>query len=238
MDKKILIIEDEEIIAQMIQDNMEARGYKVVVAYNGIEGLRKAEAYSPDLIALDIMMSGLDGINVLRRLKKNKKTKDIPVIILSIAESYREKGLEMGAAAFVKKPFDFSALDEKIRSFSDEKKVMVVDDNKDTLKLIKTRLNTMGYEVVCVTDEKSLFDRLGDEKPDVILMDIVLPGKDGLEIIRKLKGSREYSGIPIIAFSGYVSDEVFESEIAGVDEYISGKFNEDTLAELVRKYIG
>ncbi len=237
MSKRVLVVEDEEIIASMVQDNLEARGYEVLVANSGIEGLRKAEIYEPDLIALDIMMPGLDGIDVLRRLKANKETRDIPVIILSIAEGYQKEGLKLGAAAFIKKPFDFNTLTDKIKSFTENKSVLVVEDNKETLKLIEIRMRMLGYEVRSASDEAELFSRLEEGKPDIILMDVVLPGQDGLAIIRKLKAMKEYSEIPVIVFSGYVSDELSEKEIAGVEKYIDGDINPQALVEEVRTYI-
>ena len=236
MTKQILVIEDEEVIASMIQDNLEARGYKVYVAHSGLEGLRKAEIYSPDLIALDIMMPGLDGINVLRRLKAHEKTREIPVIILSIAEGHRKEGLKLGAAAFLRKPFDFNVLTDKINSFTDKKSVLVVEDNPETLKLIEIKMKIMGFEMIGVSDEKELLKQLEKAKPDIILMDIVLSGSDGMEIIRRLKSRDEYSDIPVIVFSGYVSDELLEKEITGADKYIGGEFSLDNLAEEVRKY--
>ncbi len=237
MTKKILIVEDEEVIASMVKDNLEVRGYEVVVAYSGIEGLRKAEAHSPDLIALDVMMPGLDGITVLRRLKANEITKDIPVIVLSIAEGYKDKGLELGAAAFVKKPFNFNDLTDKIRAFTDKKSILVVDDNQETLELIESRLNIIGFDVLCVQGEEDLFKNLKRKKPDIILMDIVLQNSDGLEIIRRLKGIQEYSGIPIIAFSGYVFEGLSEGEIAGIDRYVEGEFNINNLIKEVRNQL-
>jgi len=237
MKKKILVIEDEEIIAQMIKDNLEARGYSAMIANSGLEGLQKAESFSPHLILLDIMMPKMDGINVLKRLKANTITEKIPVIIISIADSYQEEGLRFGAAAFVKKPFDFDLLTEKITDFTNKKYVMVVDDNRETLSLIKMRLEMLEYKVVCAEDEESVFEKLDIRKPDIILMDIVLSRGDGLEITRKLKGMEKYSDIPIIAFSGYVSDELSGKEITGVDRYISGEFNIKNIIDEVKKHI-
>ena len=237
MSQKILVIEDEEIMSSMLKDNLEMLGFEVIVAESGMEGLRKAEIFCPELITLDIMMPGLDGITVLEKLKLNNKTKDIPVILMSVAGGKERIGLKLGAVAFFKKPFDFERLNSKIQSITKRKSVLVVDDNPEILKLIKLKLNNLGYVTECADREEAVLEKIKQNKPDVILMDVVLSRASGFDLINKLKSREETSGIPIIAFSGFVSDEVPAREIVGVEKFINRDFTIEELASEVKNFV-
>jgi len=106
--KKILIIDDEQLIVLSTRYALEFFGYAALESYNGEDGLRKASADHPDLILLDVMMPGMDGWEVLSKLKSSEVTKNIPVILFTAKEYYNGKQLanEKGAADFLAKPFD------------------------------------------------------------------------------------------------------------------------------------
>jgi len=108
MAKKILLIDDEVELAKAIAVRLGARGYKVVVANDGSDGLLKAIVEKPDLIILDIMMPGINGLEVLRRLKDSPDTRDIPVIMLTCKgeSQFIFKAQELDIVDYVIKPFD------------------------------------------------------------------------------------------------------------------------------------
>ena len=83
MARRILLVDDEPDFVEMIQMRLEANGYEVLTAYDGTEGMKTAEAEKPDLILLDVMMPGLDGLQVLRRLRRSEAVGDTPVIMLT-----------------------------------------------------------------------------------------------------------------------------------------------------------
>ena len=102
----------------MIQVNLEKQGWQVVTAYDGKEGLEKIRAEKPDLCVLDVMMPYMDGFEVLRRLKADRATLDIPVIILSGAQGANDKvtAFDLGSIDYVCKPFDISEMRARLRS--------------------------------------------------------------------------------------------------------------------------
>jgi CheY-like chemotaxis protein len=106
--KKILIIDDEKLLVRSTGLVLDHFGYEVRGAIGGEEGLSVASAFLPDLILLDIMMPGMDGWQVLEKLKENPKTRSIPVIIFTAREYSNGRALarEKGAADFVAKPFE------------------------------------------------------------------------------------------------------------------------------------
>ena len=118
VEEKILLIEDDADISELLQYNFEREGYKVFIAGDGELGLRQASQLVPDLIVLDLMLPGLDGLSVCRKLRAHPQTQEIPIVILTAKgeESDVVIGLEMGADDYVTKPFSPKELLARIRA--------------------------------------------------------------------------------------------------------------------------
>ena len=118
MNQRILVIEDEANIQELLKYNLEKNGYKVVVEGNGIDGLEEAIANVPDLILLDLMLPGLDGLEVCKRLRMEKRTKKVPIFMLTAKSEELDKvlGLELGADDYITKPFSIKELIARIRA--------------------------------------------------------------------------------------------------------------------------
>lgn len=116
--EKILLIEDEKDILELIAFNLECSGYKVVKASNGEEGLILAGKEIPDLILLDLMLPGMDGFDVCRELKQAQETRKIPIIMLTARGEDTDivSGLELGAEDYITKPFSPKILIARIRT--------------------------------------------------------------------------------------------------------------------------
>ena len=119
MAKKILIVDDEKDLVETLTVLLESKSYKVIAAYDGMQGLEKAKKDNPDLILLDVMMPQLNGYQVCRELKKDETYKKIPIVMLTAKaqESDRFWGVESGADDYVTKPFDSKNLIETIEKF-------------------------------------------------------------------------------------------------------------------------
>ncbi len=118
MADKVLIIDDEEHIAELIRYNLEAAGYKTVVANNGIDGLSRAREEEPDLVLLDLMLPGIDGLEVCKRLRAEEKTRNVPIIMLTAKSEEIDKilGLELGADDYITKPFSVRELTARVKA--------------------------------------------------------------------------------------------------------------------------
>jgi len=118
MKKRVVIVEDEEDIINLVKYNMEREGYTVDFAYTGFDGLQKIEAQHPDLVILDIMLEDIDGFTICRRLKSSARTKDIPVIMLTAKSEDVDiiTGLEVGADDYITKPFSPRVLIARVRA--------------------------------------------------------------------------------------------------------------------------
>jgi len=120
MDKKrILIVDDQKDIVELIRFKMENEGFECLVAFDGEEGLQKAKKEVPDLILMDIMMPKINGYQVCRLLKSDENYKNIPIIMLSAKDQESDKfwGKESGADDYITKPFNFEELFQKIQGY-------------------------------------------------------------------------------------------------------------------------
>ncbi len=160
MKKKIMIIDDEQPIAEILQYNLEQEGFRVLVAYDGESAIRLAFVEKPDLILLDIMLPRIDGFNVCREIRQKL---DVPIIMLSAREAEVDKvlGLELGADDYVTKPFSARELIARIkatlrRSHLQKKsnKILICGDLK--LDLDEMLLNKKGVEIELTFREFSL----------------------------------------------------------------------------------
>ena len=116
--KKILVVDDEPDIVNMLKMRLEASGYEVIIAGDGNTAYNKAKSDSPDLIILDLMLPNMDGYQVCGLLKKDTRYAKIPIIIFTARaqKSDQDLGLEVGANAYITKPFEAKELLEKIKS--------------------------------------------------------------------------------------------------------------------------
>jgi two-component system alkaline phosphatase synthesis response regulator PhoP len=118
MNEKVLIIEDERDIAKIIDYNLKREGYKTILTHDGLAGVNLAEKERPNIIILDLMLPGMDGLEVCRRLRKNPKTSGVIIIMLTAKSEETDKvvGLEMGADDYVTKPFSIRELMARMKA--------------------------------------------------------------------------------------------------------------------------
>lgn len=116
--EKILIIEDEHDVANLLAYNLSKEGYQPFVAHEGVTGVQRSQEFHPDLVILDLMLPGMDGWEVFRRLKKERETAHTPVIMLTARgdEADRVLGLELGADDYITKPFSLREVMARIKT--------------------------------------------------------------------------------------------------------------------------
>lgn len=127
--KLILAIDDEKDILKLVQYNLEREGHQVLCAKTGEEGLEVARAKKPDLILLDLMLPGMDGLEVCKILRSNKDTRQIPVLMLTAKSSEVDQvlGLELGASDYITKPFSVKVLSARVKNALRNKEVKKED---------------------------------------------------------------------------------------------------------------
>jgi two-component system response regulator MprA len=150
---KVLIVDDEENIIEFIRLGLRYEGFQVESASDGEQGITAAQRVSPDLIILDLMLPGIDGLEVCRRLRANPITRDIPVLMLTAKDEVRDRitGLRTGADDYLAKPFDFDELLERMRAILRRSRPRTNgssdESNGQVLEFADLKLNTATREV-------------------------------------------------------------------------------------------
>jgi two-component system phosphate regulon response regulator PhoB len=142
---RILIIEDERGLTDVLEYNLKREGYDTVVAHDGQEGLRKAQTLLPDLILLDLMLPGLSGLDVCRELRSGERTRDIPLIIISAKaeETDQVVGFSLGADDYVTKPFSVKVLLQRIKAL--QRRVEGGTDPIDVIEHLGVRIDRVRH---------------------------------------------------------------------------------------------
>jgi two-component system, OmpR family, alkaline phosphatase synthesis response regulator PhoP len=149
--KTILVVDDEADILQLIQYNLEKEGYKTLTTASGEEALREAHRHLPNLIILDLMLPGLDGIEVCKQLRSTEDTKYIPILMVTAKseESDIITGLEVGADDYITKPFSPKVLIARVRAILRRSRRNPIDEGREPyLKIHKIQIDTTKHEVV------------------------------------------------------------------------------------------
>lgn len=147
--KQILLVEDEADILEMVRYNIAREGYNVLCAQNGIDGLRIARSELPDLIVLDLMLPDMDGLDMCKALKSDRKTEDIPIIMLTAKAEETDivLGLELGADDYITKPFSPRVLIARIKAVFRRKQKTEVPKDK-VLNIHGLTIDPTRYEVL------------------------------------------------------------------------------------------
>jgi CheY-like chemotaxis protein len=175
-------------------------GFRVVTASDGDEGLTRARELRPDLITLDVLMPGLDGWSVLAALKAEPTLADIPVIMLTMADD-RNQGFALGASEYLTKPLDrgrFAAILQKYRRRGVCCSALVVEDEEATRRALCETLEGEGWDVADAADGRAGLAAVAVRRPDLILLDLLMPEMDGFEFLDELRKDEANRSIPIV----------------------------------------
>jgi CheY-like chemotaxis protein/signal transduction histidine kinase/HAMP domain-containing protein len=207
-DRTVLVIENDQNFAKVLLDMAHDKGYKGVVELDGEAGLKAAREIRPDAITLDIDMPGMDGLEVLDRLKRDPETRHVPVHIISGMEEKRE-GLKAGAIAFLAKPVSKEGLDAafaRISSFIDTvpKNLLVVEDNETQRQSIVELIAHDDVEITAVASAEEARSRLQEKHFDCMVLDLGLTsgGMSGFDLLEKVKSDPDNHDLPIIIYTG------------------------------------
>jgi signal transduction histidine kinase/DNA-binding response OmpR family regulator len=200
----VLIVDDEVPARELLASYLEPE-YRVAMAESGVEAIKEAQRLRPDAITLDIMMPGSDGFETLVALRKNPETAGIPVIILSIVDQ-KQVGFALGAAEYLVKPVPKSTLLETIRKHvpvpaDDDSSILLVDDDPKALELLQEALRSAGYEVQSVRSGARALEVLANKVVGGILLDLLMPGMDGFQVIRHVRQEPALKDLPILVMT-------------------------------------
>lgn len=247
---KILIIEDEAVLSSVLSKKLLNEGYGVALAENGEEGLKKIKEEKPDLILLDIVMPKMDGFEVMKKINKDASLKSIPIIIISNSGQAVEidKAIKLGAKDYlVKAVFDPQEVVNKVEKYlgialekkngkefpqepgsetksapgnKNESKILIIEDDKFLRDLIVRKLKSEGFDILEAIDGNEGLKKIQEEKINLVLLDLILPGIDGFEVLKKMKESSA-AKIPVIILSNLGQrDDVERGLKLGAQDYL------------------
>jgi PAS domain S-box-containing protein len=196
----VLVIDDDRTQRDLMERFLGKEGFCVRCAAGGEEGLRLARELRPVAITLDVMMPDMDGWRVLAALKADPSLRDIPVIMLTMVDD-PERGFTLGAADYATKPIDrprFAQILKKYACPNPPCPVLLVEDNEATRALTRTILERSGWRVTEAENGLAALECMERERPNLILLDLMMPEMDGFEFADRVRRHPEWRSIPIV----------------------------------------
>lgn len=251
---RLLMVDDEEEFLTSSARAMSRRGFEVDVAPNGVTAIDRLDSNEYDVVVLDVKMPDIDGIEVFRHIRRTQP--NLPVILLtghsSIEDAFRTS--KEGVTDYLPKPIDMDELASVVRdavlhaSMYQERddrqapaekqpelvRVMLIDDERDFLMSMQRVLNRRNLEVTVANSGEEGLALLRDTLVDVVVLDLKMPGMDGIEVLRHIKS--DFPSVEVIILTGHPSVETALEVInSGANEYMKKPPAVDELVSTIRK---
>jgi len=242
----ILIAEDNDAEAGLIERYLSNQGYRTARASNGRDAREQMLRLKPDLITLDLMMPEMDGFEFLNEKAKSKEHAAIPVLIVSGMDN-PEKGLSLGAHAILRKPVQRDHLLEVIASIgvrparNKKPKILIVDDDPKSVRIIATYFDSKYYDTIQTFGGEEGLAAARHYQPDLMLLDLMMPGMDGFQVVDQLKQDNNTRSIPVIVLTAKLLSKAEREELMQHVRMIEqkGGVNKETflfeVSQLLRK---
>lgn len=259
--EKILIIEDEEVLASVLLAKFKMEKYDVKVEHDGESGLARIKEWRPDLILLDIVMPKMNGYEVLEKMKEDNVK--IPIIIISNSGQLveLEKTKKLGAVdCIIKTELNPGEVIEKVKNYLNKDKkgqdkkesekvnqidnkggpvVLIVEDDSFLRDICTKKLIKEGFRVIAAIDGEQALKDIEKNKIDIILLDIILPAIDGFEVLKKIRSHKKTNikNVPVIMLSNLgQDDDISKAMDLGANGYlIKAHFTTDEIVEKIKK---
>ncbi len=217
--KRVLIVEDKPHARTLLHTYLSESGYVVEIATNGVEALEKAKLWKPDVITLDILLPVKDGWQVLRELKDHPLCKEIPVIIISMVDE-RNVGFGLGAVEYFVKPVQKEELISAVkkvegRIMQNSATILVIDDDRSVTDLVQIILEAEGCTVLKAHNGKDGLVMAEQHKPDLIILDLVMPEMSGFNVAYQLKHNSATYTIPVMIMTSMEIDDETREQLEG-----------------------
>lgn len=252
----ILLVDDDQDLLLVLSGALRRQGYEVATALDAVAAMSAAVKLKPRAIVLDVGLPGGEGSAIMRRLHALPQLAGVPVVIMSGRDParYRDEALAAGAAAYLTKPVAVDELVAVLRKAMGEdkeseggglsgpcsgKRVLLVDDDEDLLVALAAPLRRKGFEVAVATDAVTAVATAVKERPDVVVMDLGLPGGDGMMVMQRLHALPQLSGVPVVVISGRDPAAHKDAALAvGAAAYLTKPLAPDVLAAAVVDALG
>ena len=235
----ILVVDDDATVRELVERHLERSGFAVVTARGGREGLRLVRELRPAAVTLDIMMPDIDGWTVLAAIKGDPELAGIPVVLMSIVDQ-KNRGYALGAADYLVKPVDRVKLVETLTGIcgSTAGHAFLVDDDEVVRRSVRQALEPIGWKVTEAENGQVAIEAMTAGRPDVIILDLMMPKMDGFEFLDEWRGRSEWQDIPVVVITAKdLTDEDRDRLNGGVERIIQKSDRDEMLRQLSRELI-
>jgi signal transduction histidine kinase/DNA-binding response OmpR family regulator len=229
----VLVVEDNPAAAEILGRHLLRGGFRMRVAHTGAEALAMATELKPVAVTLDILLPEIDGWEVLARLKEVEATRNIPVVVVSVVDN-PTLGRALGAIDYFVKPVDGKALLSRLDKYAftsrvkrEPVRVLVVDDEAANLELVEAQLKPAGFDVLRANGGQEGIDMARSQHPNLILLDLMMPGVNGFDVVEALRADDSTRLIPIMVLTAKV---LTESDKRTLNGHVEGIFKRDSFA--------
>jgi adenylate cyclase len=221
---RVLVIDDDRTVLDLMRRYLSREGFDVVTAQDGSEGITLARELLPSVITLDILMPDTGGWSVLQALKADPDLAAIPVIMISILDE-QQRGIALGASGYLTKPVDRAKLAALLANFkfAGRPRALVIDDDDGTRLMIGRVLRAEGWAVNEAANGKIGLQQLEADRPDLILLDLLMPEMDGFEFLAQSRSDPRYRDIPVIIVTAADLSPADHGRLTGAADHILRK---------------
>jgi CheY-like chemotaxis protein len=240
----ILVADNDPAVKERIEPFLSHAGYEVVIAASAQEALRKAVQLQPLAVLIDTQLPPNGGSGLVYDLRRESKTKDIPIVLTSKVNK-ESLAFDIGQADFLTKPIDrqqllqmmvkFDLLADGKRGKKTPSSILIVDDDPQNIRLIKAMLKPFNIEVMVADGGKAGVEMALKKKPDLIILDLMMPEVDGFDVVSRLKEDPAASQIPILIYTAKnITSEDRERLQGNIQSIIQkGDFGKDRFLEMI-----
>lgn len=225
----VLVIEDDPGAVRLLRTYLESEGYEAIVAADGESGIAAARAAAPAAIILDVLLPGIDGWEVLRRLKADPGLRDVPVVVVTVVDE-RHVAMSLGAADYFLKPVKPEALLARLSQYTfttkvkqRRVKVLAIDDDPQARELVVEALRPAGFDVSAAASGREGLAMAEADPPELVICDLVMPDVNGYEVVDQLRANPATRDATILILTGQELSAADRDRLNGKVSDILGK---------------
>jgi PAS domain S-box-containing protein len=195
----VLVVDDDPIVRDLLQRFLTREGFRVLSAPGGPAAIQMAKANPVDVVTLDVMMPGMDGWAVLKAFKADPQLSEIPVIMITIVDA-EKMGFALGVSEYLTKPINWERLGGMLSKYrhANSGPILVVEDDEPTRELLARTLEKDGWKVCLAENGLEALERMRENVPDLILLDLMMPEMDGFQFVNHIKDEESWRSVPVI----------------------------------------
>ena len=242
----VLVVDDEVLIRNLLGDTLQALGYTTITTEDHEAALSILKEERVDVVITDVMLINKSGLDLIKQVKKEYPR--IPVLAISGKQVSRQEVLDAGADGYLSKPFRIGVVEDliqktlmkkdidKARPSRPRKAVLVVDDEPDVVSTLIESLEALGYQANGASNGVEGLQKLADNKYDLVITDIRMPHKNGIELLKDVK--KKYKHTKVVIITGYtLAYPPEQAEREGADGYIAKPFRINQIDDLLAKLL-